>query len=326
MPLIFSDFKTTKPLVNNGHFQTIAAYFLSTSPRIGHDRIRMNTRDGDFLDLDMRTSGSKHLVILSHGLEGRSDASYMRGMMKYFTEHDRMDVLAWNMRSCSGELNKKSRFYHSASIEDLEDVIHYAESLNKYDKITLVGFSMGGNITANYLGRHGKNISSKVVNAVIFSSPLHLTSSAKALDSSKVAALYRESFLKTLRQKIIQKTDAGIIDIDLNIDKILRSKTFTEFDELVTAPLHGYKSAKDYQHQASASFHVGNIQCPTLIVQAKNDPFLTRQCFPLKLARKHRELHLEIATHGGHLGFFHFKKGLVFWSEKRASEFIKKTS
>ncbi|MDC1175234.1 alpha/beta hydrolase [Bacteriovoracaceae bacterium] len=320
MPIIDSNYIAPK-MMNNGHVQTIYPYFFRKVPGVTFERVRINTRDFDFLDLDINSCGSDECIILTHGLEGDSNSPYIRGMTKYFAALEEKDIIAWNMRSCSGELNKLPQFYHGASIDDLDEVVQYA--INRgYKKIRLMGFSLGGNITAFYLGYKGKSIPSQIVASAIFSSPVFLAGSVDKLEKSKIGKLYTESFLNTMRKKVHQKDKIMSLD-GIDLEKVDRAKNFYEFDDVVTAPLHGFKDGKDYYKVASSLQYLHQISVPTLLVQSKDDPFLSRECFPLKEAKHNPNLFLEITKSGGHIGFMSYKGGFNYWSESRAHKFFK---
>jgi len=202
MPLIKSHYRS--PIwLRNAHLSTIIPSMYRKVEGCDYLRERTITSDNDFLDLDWIRQGSDHLLILSHGLEGSAHRTYMLGTANYFARAG-WDVVAWNCRSCSGEMNWQPRFYHHADIDDLAHVIDHA--LSSYEKIYLVGFSMGGNMSLNYLGRLGSAVPNKVKGACVFSVPLVLKSSVEAL-SSKINRIYRRRFIKKLGEKIRQKAE-----------------------------------------------------------------------------------------------------------------------
>ena len=277
-------------------------------------RERINTPDGDFLDLDWAEKGRKRLLILSHGLEGSSTRGYMRGMANYFFNRE-WDVLAWNCRSCSGEMNRLPRFYHHADIDDLSFVIDHAG--REYDDIYLAGFSMGGNMILNYLGKLGEGISGKVKGAAVFSVPLVLYSSVQAL-SGRFNRIYRQRFLKKLGEKIREKS---ILFPDIiSYEGFEEIEQFPEFDNRYTAPLHGFRDAQDFYTKASPRQYLSNIKVPCLIVNAKNDPFLGKECYPLELAKSLKNVFFEMPSGGGHVGFT-FGELSMSYMEYRADKF-----
>ena len=323
MPVVESKFPVSS-FLNNGHLQTIYPYFFRKTPLVSLSRNRIDLKDGDFIDVDYLSQKSDELVVLSHGLEGSSSTNYIRGMAKHLGENNHYDIIAWNMRSCSGELNRKDLFYHAASCGDLNSVLEYALSKHPYKKIHLIGFSLGGNLTAFYAGQFGNQVISQVCSATIFSSPIHLESSINKLHNSQIGNFYSESFLTTMRKKALEKQRLGILDIDPQ--RIRACKSFIDFDNLITAPLSGFKDAKEYYDEASAINVIHKIKIPTLFVQSKDDPFLTKQCFPLRQAKANKNLFLEITQTGGHVGFMYYNKGLSFWAEDRSIEFLKEVA
>lgn len=321
MPWMESSTYIAPPLFANGHLQTLYPYFFRKIKDIQFKRERIETADGDFIDIDLSSIESNEIVIISHGLEGSTDSQYIKGMTRIFNEQGR-DVLAWNMRSCSGELNRLKRFYHAGVTDDLELMIQYAINLG-YKKISLTGFSLGGNLTALYLGQNGKNIPSEINSAVVFSTPCDLGASAEKISQVRYR-FYLESFLVTMRQKIVEKSK--VMDLGLELAGIDRIKSFREFDDRYTAPLHGYKDGEDYYVTNSSKKWLENIAVPTLIVNAKDDPFLTKECFPYREARRNKNLFLETPKSGGHVGFVTFGPDQHYWSEKRARDFFSETA
>lgn len=304
----------------NGHFQTLYPYFFRKVKDLEFERQRVELKDGDFIDIDFLDNKANSLIVLSHGLEGSSNTGYIRGMAKHLSETAHVDVVAWNMRSCSGELNRKSHFYHAASCHDLSEVIDFAKSKKKYQSVHIIGFSLGGNLTAFYASTVDENKLSEINSATIFSSTLHLASSIKKLKDSQIGNFYSESFLVTMRKKALEKQKLGLLDIDP--EEIKNCKDFNDFDELVTAPTNGFKNALHYYEEASAINVLHKVRVPTLLIQAKDDPFLTKECFPIRKAYRNKNLFLEITPTGGHVGFMRLDKKLMFWSEERAAQFI----
>jgi predicted alpha/beta-fold hydrolase len=316
MPLVKkTDFESPKWLFN-GHLETIVpALFRSSSP-LPFERERINTADGDFLDLDWLKNGSKELAIISHGLEGNSQRPYMVGMARHFFNNG-LDVLNWNYRGCSEDLNHKPIFYHSGATYDLDSVVNHAQS--NYDDVYLIGFSLGGNLTLKYLGEKRKR-SPKIKKGVAISVPLHLESSCIKISSGE-NFIYSKRFLKTLKEKVVRKAQLFPDDIPTGI--LRKIKTLFDFDEHYTGPLHGFDGAHDYYKQNSSLYFLESIDIPALVLNAQNDPFLSEKCFPVSLGRKLETVWMEFPKYGGHVGFTPRKKEEIYWSEKRAFEFIK---
>lgn len=302
----------------NAHLQTIIPSVFRKVEGVTFQRERITTPDHDFLDLDWSSvyENPESLIILSHGLEGSSDRQYIKGMVKIFNNHG-YDCLAWNFRSCSGQINRNLRFYHSGATEDLDLVINYA--LKKgYKCIYLIGFSLGGNLTLKYLGERA--IKPQIKKSIVFSVPLHLASS-----SEKIAKpsnwLYTKRFLKSLKKKV--KLKALAFPDQINLTNLGKITTVESFDEHYTSKLHGFINAKDYYAKNSSIIFVKNISIPTLIINAKNDPFLSESCYPIDDLKNHEYVKLEIPLQGGHCGFWQSGYKNFLWSELRALEFIK---
>jgi predicted alpha/beta-fold hydrolase len=284
---------------------------------VAYQRERISTPDDDFLDLDWLRHGNRRLVVLTHGLEGSSKRSYIRGAAKFFSQNN-WDVLAWNCRSCSGEMNRAFRLYHHGDIDDIGTVVNHTLQSGSYETIALVGYSMGANITMKYLGVLGEKAPSQISAAAVFSAPCDLESGAEVLDRWE-NAFYRYRFLRALIQKIRVK-DAQFSG-KLDLSKLREVRRWRDFDEYFSAPICGYRDAADFYKNASAKNFIAGIRIPTLLVNAQNDPILTPACMPVELARAHPFFYFEMPKHGGHCGFL--SRGDEFaWSERRALEFV----
>jgi len=318
MPLIESTF-TAPPLLANSHLQTILPNFFRKVKDIEYIRERVITYDSDFLDLDYVLNDSSSLAIISHGMEGSSNGQYVLGMARYFSQRG-WDILAWNYRGCSGELNQLGRFYHSGETTDLDFVINHALSTKSYKRVALIGFSLGGNITLKYLGEMGANAMPEIIGAVTFSTPCHLATGAKVLNLGK-NKLYQTNFLMTLKVKLFQKYRKGLAK-NIDIKKALLCRSLEEYDNVVTAPLHGFKGALDYYEQSSSINYLADIKVPSLLVNAKDDPIISKESFPIELAKQSEHFYLETPPNGGHVGFSRVNLKRDLWSEKRAWQFI----
>lgn len=297
----------------NAHLETIYPSLLRRVSMPAYQRERITTPDDDFLDLDWIKQGSSKLMIISHGLEGSSDRPYVRGMAR--AGHlNGLDVLAWNYRGCSGEINKRLRFYHSGATDDLDVVVGHAKKV--YKEIYLIGFSLGGNVTLKYLGERAAYPELK--RAAVFSVPLNLhTSCLKIAEPSNW--IYQRRFLKSLINKVVTKSP---FFHDLDIEGIQALKTLQQFDDRYTAPLHGFPNAITYYEQCSSIHFLNDIKIPTLIVNAANDPFLSKDCYPAEQLREHAFVRFESPNFGGHVGFSQFTKNGLYWSEERALNFL----
>jgi len=318
MPIIEKSTYSLPPrLLFNGHFETIVPSIFRKIVGVIYQRERIDTPDGDFLDLDWSRVGAEKLLIVSHGLEGSSERHYARGLAKLFNQNG-YDVLAWNNRSCSGEMNIQPVLYHHGSSYDLKTVIDHTDRTYAYSSFFLAGISMGGAQTLKYLGENGLDINPKIKKAAVYSTPCNLADSAATL-KEKRNAFYKKRFLGKLKAKMFLKGQQFPDLVDL--ERLKSVKEFDSFDTHFTAKIHGYKNANDFYRSVSADNWMANIQVPTLIINALNDPLLMDRCYPVKLASNHPHLFLEMPARGGHTGFM--VKGQEFtWAEHRFLEFL----
>lgn len=325
MPLIAPSSYRPPARLWNGHLQTIIPS-LFRSVTVNYTRERIDTLDDDFLDLDWAfgksySASGKPLVILSHGLEGDSTRQYITGMVRHLTQHG-FDCLAWNFRSCSGEMNRQLRFYHSGATDDLDFVVSYAISKG-YTDISLIGYSLGGNLTLKYVGESSNMLHPEVKKAIAFSAPIDLAASTLMVNSG-FSRIYLRRFLKHLREKVVAKEK--LYPEHVSSKHYRRIRTFADFDDRYTAPLHGFRDAQDYYAQNSAIRFLRGIRIPTFLINAKNDPMLAPECFPETLARELPNVFMEFPEQGGHCGF---PSGPdiqgTYWSEERALAFLTQT-
>jgi predicted alpha/beta-fold hydrolase len=314
MPVISSQFDPPWPL-RNGHLQTVLPTLLAYRSSIAYRRERLELADGDFLDFDWFTSGNGRLAILSHGLEGSSRDGTVRGMAAAL-HNAGWDVLAWNYRGCSEEMNRLPRLYHSGDTADLATVIEYAAE--HFPILALVGLSLGGNLVLKYLGESRPH--SAVVGAVTISPPVNLAATARALDQRKSNLIY----LRRLIASLVRKVKAKAKDFPERIDTrhISGLHGFEDFDGRFTAPVHGFSDAMDYWTKCSSRQFLPAITVPTLILSAQDDPFLTLESFPFTEAEQSAQLYLEAPETGGHLGFLSSFIGGLTWAERRVTEFL----
>ncbi len=302
-------------LFRNGHLATVLpALFRKVRLPTPYSRERIKTADDDFLDLDWLKSGAKKLAIISHGLEGSSTRPYVIGMAKAFFGKE-FDVLAWNYRGCSEDINKQLRMYHSGATNDLQVVIDHATHQG-YAEVHLVGFSLGGNLTLKYLGETGDH--SRIRSAVVFSVPLDLLAGAIHLARPENTA-YERRFLRSLKKKLMMKHSQFPEAIELT--RWSKVKSLIDFDEYFTGPIHGFAGAHDYYEKCSSKNFLSSNRTPTLVVNALNDPFLPPACLDHQLFEGLEHLTFETPQHGGHCGFPAKNKEGLYWSESRALSF-----
>ncbi|QAA82456.1 alpha/beta fold hydrolase [Aequorivita sp. H23M31] len=316
MPLIQSSYKP-KYLFRNGHFSTIYSSKLRPSPQLDQERERLYLEDRDFLDIDWSFSKkrSHKIAIVLHGLEGNAQRTYIKGQAKVLVENN-WDVAAVNFRGCSGEPNLLYSSYNAGKTDDLEAIIDLILKKNKYDEIALVGFSLGGNLLLKYLGERD-SFPKEIKRAVAISTPLDLKGSLESLD--KVSNwLYQKSFLINLRKKYRSKMK--IFPEKMTLSEYETITSLLQFDNVYTAPAHGFKDAYDYYKKNSSLQFLPNIKIPSYILNAENSSFLSSECYPQELAKKMNNIHLEIPKYGGHVGFH--KTNELYYSEARTIEFL----
>lgn len=318
MPLIErSSFPGAPRWQFNGHLQTLAPGILRRVKGIDYQRERIETPDGDFLDLDWLLHGNPRLVILTHGLEGSSAGQYIRGTARHFVQNG-WDALAWNCRSCSGEMNRRFRMYHHGDTEDIDTVVRHALETGRYETVVLVGYSMGGNITMKYFGTKGADLAPEIKAGVAFSSPCDIAAGSDALDRWD-NYIYKKRFMAFLERKMHLKNQQ--FPGKLDVSKLKDVRRWHDFDEWFSAPICGYATAAEFHRNASAKNFLAGIRVPTLLVNAVNDPILTPECFPTEIAETHPYFYFELSPGGGHCGFRARGDRESSWSERRALEF-----
>jgi len=304
----------------NQHLETIVPSALRKVKGVKYERERIETRDGDFLDIDWVKNNNSRLIIASHGLEGSSDRPYILGIAKLFSQDD-WDVMAWNCRSCSGEMNRKEFLYHHGFTQDVEEVVRKALE-NNYKEIVMIGFSMGGSLTLKYVGENGHDLYPEIKGAMAVSVPCNLSSSSQML-ALKKNKFYQDRFMRKLDIKLREKSDQfpGMIDIK----PWKNFKNFHEFDTHYSAKIFGYKDAQDFYDSVQCYPHLKEINIPTLILNALNDPMLTDDCYPESEVEKNQNILLELTNYGGHVGFLQKGKHYTY-AEERALSFFSQIS
>lgn len=318
MPVVSKSDYNPVFLLKNAHVQTILPTLFRIVKGVTYERERILTPDHDFIDLDWSCVGSDRAVIVSHGLEGHSRRSYMLGMIRAFNNRG-WDAVAFNFRGCSGEPNHRLRSYHCGATEDLHTVVCHVLNSRSYNRISLVGFSVGGNLTLMYLGESKYEISPILKNAAAVSVPCDLASCSRKL-SERSNRLYLKRFLKMFHEKIRSKMKIMPEKIDDSDYSSIRS--FKDFDDRYTAPIHGFENAEDYWSKCSCKQYLSEIFVPVLVISAKDDPFLTKACYPVKEAENNPNLFLEMPKWGGHVGFIDFNATGEYWHEMRVATYV----
>jgi len=317
MPLVEKSTYEPSLLFKNKHFNTVYRTFFHI-PGINYKRERLELMDGDFIDIDISSVNSGKVVVAIHGLEGSSQSTYIQSLSKLLNQNN-YDVIAVNLRGCSGESNRLLSSYHSGKTEDLDFVIQHLDNQYNYKEINIVGYSLGGNLTLKYLGE--MNTTSKIKSAVGISVPCDLKASALEMNTF-TNKLYLQMFLKSLRQKGLKKLHEFPSSF-LTVDAINSVKNFKDFDDIYTAPAHGFKNAEDYWDKSSCKQYIPSIKIPTLLITSLDDPFFNENCYPIKEAKENNNFFMETPKYGGHVGFstnLNIKQNI--WCESRILSFL----
>ncbi len=304
------------------HAQTVWGALVRLPVRVPLRHERWELPDGDFLDVDLLAPPSTDApgVVVCHGLEGSSKAGYVRGLLAEL-RHEGIGGVAINFRGCSGELNRLPRFYHSGDTGDVAFVVERLRRERPGRAIGLAGFSLGGNVVAKYLGERGDDLPPEVRAGAVVSVPFDLALCARTLDQADFwSRIYRGRFLRRLRSKVVRKAR---LHPSLPHTRARTARTFREFDEHVTAPLHGFAGAEDYWRRASSGPLLPSVRRPLLILAAEDDPFIPPEALPRAAAAVNPHLTLEISREGGHVAFVHGPPWATMrHAERRAAEFL----
>jgi predicted alpha/beta-fold hydrolase len=305
-----------------GHLQTIYPALCVPKPAITYRRERWTAPDNDFIDIDfIDGQPGQPLVVLFHGLEGSSDSHYARAMMATVAARGWSGAVP-HFRGCSGEINLAPRFYHSGDAEEIDWIMHklavYAKRIGA-GKLYATGISLGGNALLRWLGESQHH--AEIVDAACaISAPLDLAGGGIAL-SKGFNRFYAQNFLRTMRAKSLSKLEQFPRLFDR--EKLLLAHDLYSFDNIVTAPLHGFRDTDDYWNRASAKHVLGDITVPTLVLNARNDPFLPPQHLPQTAAPSVR---LAYPEEGGHVGFMSSRSigpaGLLGWLPQQTLGFL----
>ncbi|MEL6942772.1 MAG: alpha/beta fold hydrolase, partial [Bacteroidota bacterium] len=227
MPIISSSSYRASGLFKFGHCNTIFPTLFRRVDDLNYVRERVELPDGDFIDLDWSKVGSKQLVLVLHGLEGSSDGIYIKGMIRAFNRAG-WDGVAMNFRGCSGEMNRKLKSYNMGASDDLRNIITHLLATNSYQKLVLIGSSLGGNVILKYLGEEGKEVPSLINRAIAFSVPCDIPSTNVELKKWS-NQIYLKRFLGTLNEKLQTKAKAFPNQMQFSGKKL---KTFQDFEDL----------------------------------------------------------------------------------------------
>lgn len=303
-----------------GHLQTLYSALFVPVPHIAYRRERLELPDGDFVDLDwVDGAADAPLLLLFHGLEGNSRGHYALSLMQAAQARGWRGVVA-HFRGCSGEPNRLPRAYFAGDTSDIDTLAQHVRSRAGAARLYAAGVSLGGNALLKWLGEQSEAATHKVLAAAAISAPMDLHASGNALDQGFNRRVYTGHFLGTLKTKALEKLKHHPQLFDR--EKVSDATTLREFDSLVTAPLHGYRDADDYWTRASSKPGLMNIRAPTLLVNARNDPFLPAEALPTA-AEISPSVTLEFPETGGHAGFITGPfPGRLDWLTRRLLDFF----
>ena len=283
-----------------GHLQTIYTSVFIPAPEVDYRRERLELADGDFLDFDwIDGEAQAPVVVLFHGLEGDSSSGYARRLMHSVHARGWHGVVA-HFRGTSGEDNRLPRAYFAGDSEEIERMLRHVKARHPTERIYAVGVSLGGNALLKWLGEQGDAALNLVSRAAGVSAPVDLAAAGHALDRGFNRYVYTARFLHTLKAKSLRK--AAQFPELLDVDAIRAATTFQEFDTLVTARLHGFIDAEDYWFRVSSKPWLKSIRVPTLVLNARNDPFLPAEALP-GADEVSDAVTLEQPETGGHVAF-----------------------
>jgi hypothetical protein len=309
--------------LTGAHAQTLAGQFLRPAPDGILTTERIETPDGDFLDITWmpETDPTVPLVLVLHGLEGHTRKGYM--VQTYLALADRgMRAVGLNFRGCSGEVNRKPRFYHSGETEDVGFVFGLLRERFPTRPLMAIGFSLGGNILLKYLGERGAKHAATFSAAVAVSVPYDLSAGADALERRGMARIYTGYFLRSLVAKVRAKKE--ILANILDLEAVWASATIRDFDDAATVKLHGFSGSEDYYRKSSSNRFVQSVRVPTLLLQSRDDPFLPAAALPLSAIEANPFLTLVLTDRGGHVGFLEGGPpwNPAFWVEEQSASFL----
>jgi hypothetical protein len=307
------------------HAQTLAGKLLRRPPPIELVRERWETPDRDFVDLDRTRddTGEGPLVLVLHGLEGSARRGYCLEAYRTLLARGAAAV-GLNFRSCSGEPNLRPRTYHSGETGDAAWVLERLRRLHPGRPLGALGFSLGGNVLLKLLGERDDGGEGLLDAAVAISVPYDLGAGADYLDRGPMRRLYTRYFLRSLIAKAQDK--AHLLADRFDLEALARARNLRTFDDLLTAPLHGFDSAEHYYRSSSAGRFLAGVRVPTLLLHSADDPFLPPHALPLDAMSSNPHLHIVLTAQGGHVGFVAGPpRRPRFWAEASAARFLAST-
>lgn len=302
------------------HPQTLGGRWLRLRRKVPLHRERLHTADGDFLDLDWPRStlpADAPLVLVLHGLEGCASSGYVLETHRVLAGRGIRSV-GLNFRSCGGEPNLAPRFYHAGETGDLAFAVEQLAGRFPDAPLGAVGFSLGGNVLLKWLGETG--VDSPVRAAAAVSVPFDLAAGGRALQRG-LGPQYSRNFIRSLRRKLLDRADALADRCDL--ERGCRARTLPEFDQAVTAPLHGFRDVDHYYSASSSLNFLSAIRVPTLLLHSADDPFLPAEAIPRHQVSQNPFLVSGFTEYGGHVGFVAGSPWMPqFWAEGEATRFL----
>lgn len=309
------------PWLPSAHLQTVWSVFYRERPEVQPRRERWETPDGDFLNVYTNEGeAGRPVVLVLHGLEGCAQSNYVLGLMEAFGRIG-WTTVAFEHRSCGPEMNRTCWMYHSGETRDLEFVVARLIETRPELRLYIAGFSLGGNVTAKWLGVVGEAAPPEVRGAAAVCPPFDLTISGPHLDTVLFGA-YTRWFLRSLIPKALAKVE--LAPDRLNPELIRECRTFLEYDTHATAALYGYKDAWDYWASVSCGQFLGGVRRPMLLIAAQDDPFNPPKTLPREVAERSPFLHPQFPKRGGHVGFIYGTwRNSRHWAEEQIVRFFR---
>lgn len=317
------------PLFRNSHVQTLAGEYFRPKKGIVFRRLRLDTPDGDFVDLDFPEipnytwddlGADAPILYFLHGLEGDARRGYAQDLYKASAKAG-FRCVGLNYRSCSGEMNRNPRFYHMGATDDVGFVHQWLLEQFPDAPMVMVGVSLGGNMLLKYLGECGESLPERVKAGAAISPPFVATGH-QPLSDEFLGRLYGRYLLRKLQGKVRQKA-WQLRETAADPYRALKATTLRDFDDAITAPLHGFKDAHDYYAQSNSVNFVEHIRRPTLLIRAQDDPFFNAD-IPHEKITANPYLYHAFPAHGGHVGFIEGTSPTNYqnWAQRQVLRFF----
>lgn len=308
------------------HQQTLWAHAFLRPHNVQFRRHRLETPDGDFIDIDRAEVNGRPwesypdgtpIVLVLHGIEGSAESNYMRTIYHGLANVG-LRAVGINYRTCSGEMNRTLRFYNARATDDVALVHDWLQSAYANTPIGLIGISLGASLTLNYLGEHNGLRGDRVAAAVSISPFFDLPRCIDVMDGGS-GRLYAPTILRSLKRKVRMKAHqlAGVVDVR----QVLASKTIRQYDNRISAPLLGFADADELYRWVSPTERIPDISAPTLILRAIDDPFFDPDAIPFAALAANEQITAGLPEHGGHVGFVDSYFGLS-WAVRMATQFL----